>query len=426
MKKLLLLLALCCCPLLLHSQGQGMSYQDSVLLDKIRQARYVGLSPTVASLGILHYSDLHGDDVSVAKLHAFLEKFQPYVDALLNTGDAVQFYAEATRDYPHDAKWWAGTGLAEKSLFVLGNHDGAVDSNAKGHYDLSADWDFMGKEWDFDTFFADYIEVLGYSMPEGYDDPASPYYKSCFWVKDYAPAKIRIIGLDCIHFNETFRYKTPEQEIWLQKRLHETLDPESDVYGYSVIFASHFPLDDFAGDNRTWDEAAHGFVYNRNPEGGRVIDHRTDDATNFHSISITSYPADRRFCLRTRVAAPDRPGGFVVTDVNPIGDIIRDWIREGGRYVVWLSGHRHCDMLYYPAKYPDMLCLAIDQAGNMRGNRWADRSADSDARFCANYYSVDTQNGLFKIVRVGLSRDRFLVEKNVLCYDYVNRKVIFE
>ena len=62
----------------------------------------------------------------------------------------------------------------------------------------------------------------------------------------------------------------------------------------------------------------------------------------------------------------------------------------------------------------------------MRGNRWADRSADSDARFCANYYSVDTQNGLFKIVRVGLSRDRFLVEKNVLCYDYVNRKVIFE
>ena len=426
MKRVLFLLLPCYSPLPLLSQGNGLNGKDSLLLGKIRQARYVAAAPTIPSFGILHYSDLHGDDVSVAELHAFLDKFNPYVDAVLNTGDAVQFYAEATAAFPHDAKWWAGTGLAEKSLFVLGNHDGAIDSNAKGHYDLSADWDFMGKEWDFDSFFANYIGTLSYTMPEGYDDPASPYYKSCFWVKDYAPAKIRIVGLDCIHFNEGFRYKTQEQEVWLQRRLLETLDPDSEAYGYSVIFASHFPLDDFKGDNISWDEATHRFICNRNPDGGRVIDHRTNDATNFNSITITSYPADRRFALRKRIPAPGQPGGFVLGDENPIGDIIRDWVNAGGKYIVWLSGHRHCDMLYYPAKYPEMLCLAIDQAGNMRGNRWADRPTDLDSRFCANYYSVDTQNGLFKIVRVGLSRDRFLVEKDVLCYDYVNKMVIYE
>ena len=43
--------------------GQAlMDRQDTVVLEKIRQARYVAKSPKVQSLGILHYSDIHGDD----------------------------------------------------------------------------------------------------------------------------------------------------------------------------------------------------------------------------------------------------------------------------------------------------------------------------------------------------------------------------
>ena len=83
-------------------------------------------------------------------------------------------------------------------------------------------------------------------------------------------------------------------------------------------------------------------------------------------------------------------------------------------------------MLYYPSRYPGLLCLSIDQAGNVRGNSVTDRGEDLDSRFCANYYSVDTQNGLFKIVRLGLSMNRFMIRKDVLCYDYIKHKVIFE
>ena len=79
--------------------------------------------------------------------------------------------------------------------------------------------------------------TLEITMPKGNDDPASPYYKSCFWLKDYEAAKIRIIGLDGIHFNDKHRFSTSEQETWLKASLDETLDPSNKVYGYSVIIA---------------------------------------------------------------------------------------------------------------------------------------------------------------------------------------------
>ena len=406
--------------------GTTILAQDPETLNKVRQAHYVASSPKVASLGLLHYSDLHGDDTSVKQLLSYISDYAPYIDAVINSGDAVHYYADATEAYPQDVKWWRGTGLAEKSLFVLGNHDGSIGSAAKGHREGSADWDFMGKAWDFDQYFSDYIEMLGYVMPEGYDDPSSPYYKSCFWHKDFESAKIRILGLDCIHFNESFRYVTGEQEEWLSARLAETLDPQSAVFGYSVIAVSHYPLDDFKGDNEYWDESAHRFVYNVNPKGGRVMDGRTVAVTNFHTYSTTAYTASKRFSLRNKVASQDAQYGYEAGPENPLGDIVQAWVDKGGKFVVWLSGHCHSDMLFYPERYPGLLCLAIDQAGNLRGNGISDREDGTESRVCANYYSVDTKNGLFKIVRLGLSMDRFLVGKDVLCYDYLNKKVIFE
>ena len=410
--------------------GLGMNafaQSDPVTLEKIRQARYVAASPEIQSFGLLHYSDIHGDDFAVAKLHEVIEEYGPYIDAVVNTGDVVHYYADATKEYRNDSKWWKRTGLAEKSLFALGNHDSAARSDAKGHLEGSADWDFKGKEWAFDTYFADYVEELGCVMPEGYDNPSSPYYKSCFWHKDFPSAKIRIIGLDAVHYNDSFHYLTGEQEEWMKARLSETLNSGSDVNGYSIVILCHYPIDDFKGDNEVWDNAAHRFSYNKNPKGGRVMDGRTGAMVNFHTYSRTSLALDKRFSLRKKVVNKDAKYGYEKGESNPLADIIQSWVKDGGKFVAWISGHCHSDLMFYSEKYPDLLCVAVDQAGNLRGNGLADRPAGAESRFCANYYSIDTQNGLFKIVRLGgLKMDRFLVEKDVLCYDYLNRKVIFE
>lgn len=404
-----------------HAQGGDPT------LEKIRQARYVASSPKVQSLGLLHYSDIHGDDTSVKMILEAISKYEPYIDAVINTGDVVHYYAEPSGDYKHAALWWKGTGLPEKSLFVLGNHDGAVRSDSKGHLDGSADWDFMGKEWDFDTYFGDYVGTLGYKMPQGYDNPSSPYYKSCFWYKDFDAAKVRIIGLDCIHYNDSFRYLTNEQEDWLKATLAETLVPGGPAEGYSVIIMCHYPIDDYQGDNEVWDEPSHRFKFNVRPQGGRVMDHRTGSVVNFHSYPRTSLRLDKRFSVRKKVPLESARYGYEKGDFNPLADIVQSWVDDGGKFVAWISGHCHADLMFYSEYYPDLLCVAVDQAGNLRGNSLTDRAEGSESRACANFYSVDTQNGLFKIVRVGgLRRDRFMVEKDVLCYDYINKQVVFE
>ena len=407
--------------------NSGAQSIDSGTIEKIRQARYVASSPKVASLGLLHYSDIHGDDFAVARLREAISELDPYIDAVVNTGDVVHYYADATAAYQNDSRWWRSTGLAGKSLFVLGNHDSSIRSDARGFLEGSADWDFKGKEWAFDTYFSDYVADLGCVLPDGFDRKSSPYYKSCFWHKDFAPAKIRIIGLDALHFNDSFHYFSSEQESWLAARLAETLDPADEVFGYSVVILCHYPIDDFSGDDEVWDETTHRFSFNKNPKGGRVMDSRTGALVNFHSYSVKSLALDKRFSLRAKVADKDAKYGYEKGETNPLADIVQSWVDDGGKFVAWISGHCHSDLMFYPEKYPDLLCVAVDQAGNLRGNNLSDRPEEADSRFCANFYSIDTVNGLFKIIRLGgLKRDRFLVEKDVLCYDYLNKVVVFE
>ena len=396
---------------------------DDQILLRIRQAKYVNYKPKIASLGILHYSDIHGDDIAVQKILSTISAYGSLFDAVLNTGDAALYFADGTTQYPNGAAWWRSSGLAEKSLFVMGNHDGAAGSNAKGHKEGSADWDFKGKEWDFDTYFADYIKDLGCTMPDGYDNPSSPYYKSCFWLKDFPEAKVRLIGLDCMHFDEKYRYKTDEQERWFAARLDDTLDPASPVYGYSVLTACHYPLDDFDGLNETWDNASHRFRYNNNPNGG-ILMNPAGIMSTFHSPHLLTTNSGARFALRQRIPDASESYGYRKSETNPFGDILQAWQKKGGKFIAWLCGHFHNDMIFYPTKYPDLLCVSVDQAGNLRGNELTDREADLTTKACANFYGIDTQNGLFKIVRIGLSMNRYMVKKDVLCYDYIHRVVV--
>ena len=109
-----------------------------------------------------------------------------------------------------------------------------------------------------------------------------------------------------------------------------------------------------------------------------------------------------------------------------MGDIIQNYIDHNGKFVAWICGHTHVDHFYYPRKYPKLLVVSIDQVGALRDHSAAARPAEMDMRLCTNYYAIDTENGLFKIVRLGLTYDRYLRPKRTICFDYINRKVISE
>lgn len=420
----------------------------SKYIEKIAQAKFVAggsTAVTASSLGLLHYSDIHGDDVATEVIKKIASEAHDYIDDVICTGDSVLYYADDNaRD--NDGKginWWKASGLAEKSLFVLGNHDAATP--AATEYDMNentAAWNGKGQVWSYENYFKDYAAGWGVTRPTDNDATDHP---ACYWHKDYTAQKIRMIGLDCMNrFDGTvdpqtgeiltagFKHLTNEQELWLIARLNETLDSENAAYGYSVVFLCHYPLDWFSGDNETWDDTTHRFVYNQNAAGGRVMSYKTGVPVNFHYEKSTSYDHSasntnwHKFNMNNRVENARGVGGYNPGNYNNVAEIIKAWKNNGGKYVVWLCGHTHADYMWYAANFPDMLCIVINQAGCLRGTTVGARDTDMESRTCANFVSIDTQNGVIKLVRIGFSLDKWMNSHRYLCYDYVNRVVLNE
>lgn len=521
-----------CDPIHIITEKAWRSETDDIY-NMIRQALWVSNSasdgtPPRPALALLHFSDLHGSDWSSERLNEWADKLKDYYNDILCTGDVV-----VTRPLAnvHGSAWWQNGGLAERSLFVVGNHDGASRKNtAYDQREGSSAWDGLGKEWDFDTYFAPFIAGLEVTMPVGYDDDTvdehgehvNPYYKSCFWYKDYPEQKIRLIGLDCMHrfdgivvpetgredmdgvidpatgnertnvvddsssdeddttvedndnsssdetdttinvnpetgqddttvdddedddandeetetgeqinYHEGFKHTTTEQEEWLVARLNETIDENNAAYGYSVIVCCHFGLDDVKGHNERWNDETHRWEYNQNVDGGAVMSFKTTDVANFHSMLYNPYEWATRDNLRNRVRNDDKnvaPYGYVKGNVNNFGNIIKKWMddNENAKFVCWLAGHTHRDLMFYPTKFPDILNIVIDQAGDRKRWETGNRVVTSESNTCANFLVVDTKNGLLKIVRLGYSMNKHLNSHRYICYDYIRRKVVNE
>lgn len=322
-----------------------------------------------------------------------------------------------------------------------------------------------------------YYESWGVTMPEGYNDENSPYYQACYWHKDYClgykvrkekendvtvtyydPIGIRLIGLDCMYrFDGTLKtikendaitsfvfdnnnmidvkdnYEglaktTTEQETWFYNKLMETLDPENDAYGYEVICVDHYPLDDLPAGNILDQNGC-------NTTSGKVLNYRTNDRVNFEFENVnTTANLSNTFWLNNRIIDSNydytesgRKGyGFTRGDDNNFGDILQFFQNQGGKVIAWICGHTHRDHFYYPAKYPNILTVVIDRAGEKRTNTYTRRNSLGNNTLCANFYAIDIIHGQFKIIRLGLNTNSRLEALNTLCYDYKNKKVISE
>ena len=422
----------------------------------LNQAKYVDYDNNLAnqhfvqkqSLTILHYTDIHAETRAAEFIKDIIDALGDKLDDVLCTGDVVYANYDSTTTKDSESMgtaatygyvWWQNSGLAEKSLFTIGNHEGNKRDGSSPYKESSTkpnDWDNVGKQVECETFIEPYAEGLGITRPDGVDDSESPDYKAMYWYKDYADQKIRLIGIDGIHHYDNVRYTTREQEDWLEDTLAAT---PSD---YSVIFACHFGLDDFYGHNIYWDDEEHKWICNENATGGIVMKD-VDTVAKFHDRGINGYTCNAQMALRVKyIPSGGTYGQRVNTDENPIGDIIQDWIDGGGKCVAWIGGHTHTDYMFYPTKYPSILnivntCARSAWETNM--GTTLDTSVTPSVHYspvnlatgtfedyCANIYVFDTQNGFVKIIRVGRSMDKYLIKKDYLCYDYVNKKVISE
>lgn len=445
-------------------------------------------------LGLLHYSDIHASTKAVEGIKSAIMKYGGCLDDILCTGDVVYtnvgYIDGSADDKKYGLSWWKESGLDGISLFSLGNHDCTQAMPTGGNPIVLKD-----TEWSYDAYFAEHISQLGYVMPEGYDNPESPYYKANYWHKDYADQKVRLICIDAIHHfdgiinpvngeivSEGYEVTSNAQELWLIDKLSETLAGSgSSAEGYSVVIASHFPLDDYGvedyygasspyatitgdKDNKTWDDEAHGWGCNKNPNGGRVIDKNTGDIVSFQDYDIVSYTASNGWHLRNR----NNEGILYKSYYNNIGEIIKYWMENsfvvvsdisnknprnlgwyekvddgngflsykftsdtspksgktyytGAKFVAWLSGHTHRDYMYYSQYFPNILIIGVAQAGDLRDEYTYNRN---DVCLTANLVFIDTYFHYIKLIRTGHNNRYYLRPINYLCYNYSSRNVI--
>lgn len=399
---------------------------DNRVEQLVRQSRFVADSGevTATALTLIHCTDIHEDDTAVERILSFANK--GLSEDILCTGDLPSGYPSSTSIHIDSAmEWIKACGLMEKALFTMGNHDSATYENR------AYDWLGRTQQQNYEDYFAPYIQDVGYIMPSNH---ASTF--ACYWHKDYVSQKIRLIGLDCMYrcdgivdpvtgqyISGGVKKLTSEQEEWFVQKLNETLDENNAAYGYSVVVACHYPLDDFSGSNEQWDEETHKFIYNQNENGGRVMSYKTTAPVNFHKESVSSIIMNSTFNMRNRTTYPSKG------DVNNMAEILSYWISQGGKFVAWLCGHNHNDYMFY-TKYKagvnDILVITNDQAGTNRPPHSGVRNNKYNDGISFNIVTIDTQNGLIKLVRNGFNTNKFLNSHQYMCYDYINRKVLNE
>ncbi len=111
------------------------------------------------------------------------------------------------------------------------------------------------------------------------------------------------------------------------------------------------------------------------------------------------------------------------SETTVLEPIIADFIAKGGEHICHLAGHHHYDM--FGVTENGILNVCVPAATNWDG--WSDgkRIKGTKTYDCFNVVSVDVNLGLLKLCRVGNNCDHYFREQNVLCFDYKNRKVIY-
>jgi len=187
---------------------------------------------------------------------------------------------------------------------------------------------------------------------------------SMTYYKDFPESGIRIIVLDLYH------------DIDIQKKWLEEVLADATANELSVITAMHEPS----------------------------CQVRNSFGVTFHTLN------DFAALTGARVQQPFEP-------------IIAAFINGGGKYICNLAGHDHHDSFGFTDA--GVLNVIVESGTNWDG--WCDGKRIKGTRTydAFNVVSIDVDLGLLKLVRVGDNADHYLRIKRTLCYDYVNKKVIF-
>lgn len=290
-------------------------------------------------LMLLHFADIHNDVVNLRRVMEFRRHYARYIDDALLTGDIA---AATWSEYSPEMDAVKGF---EGVLKTLGNHDNfrwngtdewAPPKACHARY-------FRGiEEWG--------VVQPGGGNPEGL----------CYWYKDYEKCGVRLIGLDCMHYDAA-------QDAWFASVMDEAR-----TRGLAVVAAQHYP-----------------------PMNG-------DRVTGLPGCPFDSLQRESL-------------GGALPKAVKTV-DAFQ---KAGGEFVCWLGGHTHSDFCG-TVNGTRQLFLTVGTAKNFE--LWCDSSrvTGEKSQDLFNILSIDVCRKHIRVLRIGAEWNRFLQHRFTMCLDYAN------
>ena len=217
----------------------------------------------------------------------------------------------------------------------------------------------------YNRYIKPYVSNWGVVQPDNAE--ANGY---CYYYKDYTDKKVRVIFLDVMDAQKDI---TP-QKTWFVATL-----ASAKTANLSVVCVCHFPV------------------------SGNDI----DCTFNCLSPKYSAY-------------APNLQIDFV--------NAVKDFIDDGGDFVCYLSGDTHIDF-FGTAKTDDrQASVVVSTSSGYSGQQQFDnieRVPETKSQDLFNIIGVDTYHGWFTVFRVGADTDSSLRHIGTLCYDYRNKKLLY-
>ena len=179
-------------------------------LNKTKIDENTGSSDTsYKPLVLLHFADIHNDDVNLQRVVDFLDKYNNNLDDVFLNGDI------AGAEWNEYSDAFNKVLINNKILCSIGNHDVYKYNGTEAQA--------TAKQC-YDRYFAN-IANWGVTEPN-----ANSGVGNCYYYKDYPSSGIRFIVLDCMHYDA-------EQNNWLKATLADALSSKK-----SVIAAQHIAV----------------------------------------------------------------------------------------------------------------------------------------------------------------------------------------
>ena len=282
----------------------------------------------------------------------------------------INHYSEYISFAVHTGDYCGGIQEAHTDMYAECTECIRPIFNCTGNHDCVSDnkWSHPSEKKITHSLLFNHTENWGVSFMDC-EYPMSYY-------KDFPDSNVRLIVLDLY-------YDIWEARVWLAKLLDDALQK-----GLHIVTAMHEPTDYI---NETFDTTFH---------------HMDDYEKVFKQFEINRNSLS--FDHRDRVT---------------FEDIIADFIDKGGRFVCNLAGHDHIDSFGYTKS--GVLNVVVENATDWDKLGESSRIKGTRTYDCFNVVGIDTDLCLLKLIRIGNNVDHHMREKNVLCFDYKNKKVIF-